>query len=293
MRLNRFLLVGAVATLAACTDATTPTRAVDPSPFAAANSESLGFDFASYAIPKGFPTVSMANAARSAAAVTAGPPILYHTNGRVIPQPRVAAIYWSNSVIYPSGPTPGTVGVGAADGSVIGGFLRSLGGTSYWSINNDYTDNVQGNHRVANNLNYTRFHANNVGAPAPGATVTDNAIRTMLTSVVGTANLPFDQQTIYVVFGGTGVNLGGGFGTSYCAYHGFFPRPGFPGQWILYAVMPYSADQVGACTAINTPGTGSPNEFAADAAINLITASLDASYTDPGSNAWFDAGGLE
>ncbi|MFN8574331.1 MAG: Ig-like domain-containing protein [Gemmatimonadaceae bacterium] len=278
--------------LAACTDAPSGLRPPVSTSLSVAAGDSLGYG-SDITPPRIVPTVAMAASARVPRTSAAPGPIVYHAPGRIIPQPKVATIYWSNSVVYPGGPGPGTSGVGTGDGSVVGGFLRSLGGSSYWSVLNDYTDNVGALHRVANSLNYTRFLANNIGAPAPGAVVSDASIRTMLKSVVGTANLPFDQQTIYVVFSGTTVNLGGGFGTTYCAYHGFFARPNNPGQWILYAVVPYAADQVAACTAINTPGTGSPNDFASDATVNLLAATLDGAYTDPGANAWFDAGGLE
>lgn len=292
MRMTMALPAAAAILLAACTDAPSSVRSPISPSAATAASESMGFG--SHNVPpRVVPTVPMAAAARASGTSSAPGPIVYHSPGRVIPQPKVATIYWSNSVVYAGGPAPGTNGVGTGDGSVVGSFLRSLGGSSYWSILNDYTDNVGAPHRVGNTLNYTRFMANNAGAPAPGAVVSDASIRTMLKSVVGTATLPFDQQTIYVVFAGTAVNLGGGFGTTYCSYHGFFARPNNPGQWILYAVMPYAADQVGVCTAINTPGTGSPNDFASDAEVNLLAATLDGSYTDPGANAWFDAGGLE
>lgn len=280
------------ALVTACSDADRTTRPVDAGAIVATPGEQWGFDAANTFALRVHPTVQMAEAA-SAPGPYAGPPILYHANGRIIPLPKAAAIYWSNSVVYAGGPTPGTAGPGSADGSVIGEFLRSLGRSSYWSINNEYTDNVGGAHKVANSLTYTRYYANNVAAPGPGANVSDASIRTMLASIVGSAGLPFDQQTIYTVFSGAGVNLGGGFGTQYCAYHGYFARPGHPGQWILYAVLPRAADFVGSCTAVNTPASGSPNEFSADAVINLLATQLDRGVTDPGLNAWFDASGIE
>lgn len=294
MSIRTYVALSAVVLFAACSDASAPTRVLDPGSLDLSSAESMGFSLATSTSIKVYPTVEMARQVQQDPGILAGPPILYHAGGRVIPQPRVAAIYWSNAVIYNGGPAPGTAGLGAADGSVVGQFMRTMGGTPFWSINNEYTDNVGGSHRVANSLQYTRFYANNVGAPGSGANVSDAAIRAMLASVVGTANLPFDQQTIYAVFSGAGVNLGGGFGSQYCAYHSFFARPGHPGQWIIYAVQPRDADFVGSCTAVNTPATGSPNnDFAADATINVLSHELEEAATDPGLNAWFDAFGQE
>lgn len=294
MKFTQLLALGsAAAMLAACSDATT-TQPIDPNSLDLSVAESMGFSLGTASNVKVHPTVQQARAAQSQAGILAGPPMLYHAGGRVIPLPKVAAVYWSNSVIYAGGPTPGTSGVGTADGSVVGRFMRQIGGTPFWSINHEYTDNVGGPHAVANSLNYSRFYANNVGAPGSGSNVSDTQIRNMLAATVGTANLPFDQQTIYAVFSGTGVNLGGGFGTQYCAYHGFFARPGHPGQWIIYSAQPRDADFVGACTATNTPATGSPSgDFAADATINVLSHELEEAATDPGLNAWFDAFGSE
>jgi hypothetical protein len=295
MKLTQLLALGTVAAvLAACSDASTPTQAIDPNAIDLSAAELMGFDLATSTRVKIHPTVQAAAKVQQQPGILAGPPILYHAGGRVIPKPKVAAVYWSSSVIYNGGPTPGTSGLGSADGSVVGAFMRTMGGTPFWSINNQYTDNVAGGHVVANSLAYSRYYANNVGAPGSGANVSDAQIRSMLASVVGTATLPFDQQTIYAVFSGPGVNLGGGFGTQYCAYHGYFGRPGHPGQWIIYAVEPYDADFVGACTAVNTPVTNSPNnDFAADATINVLSHELEEAATDPGLNAWFDAFGYE
>ncbi|MBV6522572.1 MAG: hypothetical protein MNPFHGCM_02720 [Gemmatimonadaceae bacterium] len=295
MRRSQLVALGSAAVLlAACADSPTPTQPLAPGALDLAAMESMDLDPAMSLQRKVHPTVQQARERQAARGIQAGPPMLYHVGGRIIPLPRVAAIYWSNSVIYAGGPTPGTVGAGSADGSVVGQFMRSLGGTPFWSINNEYTDTCCGGHRVANSLTYTYFHANDVGAPVSGDTVSDAQIRSMLGSVVGSASLPFNQQTIYAVFSGPGVNLGGGFGTQYCAYHGFFPRPGYPGQWIIYTVQPHNADFVGACTAVNTPASGSPNDdFAADATINVLSHELEEAVTDPGLNAWYDAFGQE
>src|SRR6266853_6698296 len=65
--------------------------------------------------------------------------IFYH-GGPVVLSPKVVAIYWASGTIYNNGPAVNTTGAGAQDGSVIGGFLNSLGGSPYWNINHTYFD---------------------------------------------------------------------------------------------------------------------------------------------------------
>jgi hypothetical protein len=87
------------------------------------------------------------------------------------------------------------------------------------------------------------------------------------------------------------VNLGGGFGTQYCAYHthGFVTISGVT-RTVLYAAMPYDAAYPSACTALN----GSPNnDFGADAEVNTLAHETEETTTDLLGNAWFDRRGSE
>lgn len=292
MRVTKFLVVASVAAFAAaCSDSSTPTTALDPNTLDQAADFSLGLTPENAGKLKLHPTVQQAAHRQS---IQAGPPILYHAGGRVIPQPKVSVIYWSNGVIYGGGPAAGTSGPGSADGSVIGLFLRNVGGTPFWSINHEYTDAVGRGHKVGNNVTYSNFYANNVGAPTSGQTITDAQVQTMLGSVVGSAQMPWNQQTIYVVLTGAGVIANPGFGTQFCGYHSYFPRPGHPGQYIIYSLDGRDADWVGSCTAVNTPATNSPNnDFAADAELNVLSHEVEEAATDPGLNAWFDGFGYE
>jgi hypothetical protein len=291
MRFRNLLALGSIAGLvAACSDASAPTQAVTPNSGDLSVSESMGFDAALTGRVKVHPTVQAAAARQH---IFAGPPMIYHAGGRVNFGVNVANIYWSNNTIYSGGPTPGSHGAGSADGSLVGFFLSHEGGTPFWSINNEYTDNVGGTHHVSLTLNYTNYYANNVGAPTSGQNVSDAAIRNMLASVVGSANMPFDQKTIYNVFSDVGVNLGGGFGTTYCAYHGFFARPGHAKQFIIYSVMPLDGSLPGTCTAVNAVGHSPNGDFNADAEVNVLSHEVEEAATDPGLNAWFDGLGQE
>jgi hypothetical protein len=208
--------------------------------------------------------------------------ILYH-NGPIMPTVRVAAIYWGTSTLYPGGPTPGTKGSGAQDGSLIGTFLRGLGASPYWQINTDYYDLGTGSQRfVPGAVDYSQYWAHN---QAPGGTVSDAAIQNEIIAGFANGSLSYDANTIYAVFSGPGVNLGGGFGTQYCAYHGKFT---YQGKVVIYAVQPYNYG-VSGCQ-VQSVG---PNADPADPEVNTLAHEVEEAATDPQLNAWFDRRGYE
>jgi len=207
--------------------------------------------------------------------------IFYH-GGPVLLNPNVVAVYWGTSTIYNGGPTPGTTGTGASDGSLVGFFMRNIGGTPHWNINHTYSD---GNNVLINNsLNYTGFWAAN---STPPGSPSDAQIANLIISGFNGGQLSFDASTIYAVFTGAGVNLGGGFGSQYCAYHGHFS---WNGNDVKYAAMPHNIDFPSGCTS----GRSSPNgDPAADAEVNTLVHELEEAATDPDLNAWYDRRGYE
>jgi len=212
-----------------------------------------------------------------------GTGIFYH-GGPIVYSPQIATIYWASGTIYSGGPTPGTVGSGSQDLSLVGFFLRNLGPSPYWNINNTYTDGGSG--RVANSLSYTQYWAANTNVPASGSSVSDAQVQAQIISAFTSGKLTFDASTIYAVFSGSGVNLGGGFGTQYCAYHGHFS---WNGNDVKYAVMPYNIDFPSGCTAGSSPN----GDAAADAEVNTLAHETEEFATDEDLNAWFDRRGYE
>ncbi len=209
---------------------------------------------------------------------------IYYHGGPIVYSPNVAAIYWSASTIYNGGPTPGTTGSGSQDLSLVGFFLRNLGGSPYWNINDTYTDGGSG--RVANSLGYTQFWASNTNVPAAGTSVSDAAVQAQVVAGFTSGALVYDASTLYAVFSGSGVNLGGGFGTQYCAYHGHFT---WNGNDVKYAVMPYDYDYPTGCTGGSSPN----NDPAADAEVNTLAHESEETATDEDLNAWYDRRGYE
>jgi len=210
--------------------------------------------------------------------------IFYH-GGPVILSPKVVTIYWASGTIYNGGPAVNTTGTGAQDGSVIGSFLRSIGGSPYWNINHTYFDGSK--NLVNNSLEYTGFWATDHNAPANGSAPTDADMQSLINYGFANGLIQYDNSTIYEIFTASGVNLGGGFGSSYCAYHGHFSST--VGD-VKYAAEPYDWQFPTACSALN----GSPNgDAAADAEVNTVAHETEEFTTDPDLNAWFDRRGQE
>jgi hypothetical protein len=220
---------------------------------------------------------------------SAGTGIYYHGGPVLQSGTNVAAIYWSSNRIYNGGPTPGTKGTGSNDGSLVGFFMSHLGGTAYFGINSTYTDG-SGN-PIANVVNYTQYWANNSNAPAGTQNVSDADMVAMLQSGFDSGNLTYDPSTLYAIFTENKVNLGGGFGSQYCAYHYHGTvTVGGVSKTVLYAAMPYDYAYPSACTN----GTASPNgDPGADAEVNTLAHEIEETTTDLMGNAWYDRRGYE
>jgi hypothetical protein len=224
------------------------------------------------------------------AALATGTGITYHGGPVLTQMTKVATVYWATTVIYRGGPTPGTTGPGSADTSLVGYFLNHLGGSPYFNINTTYYD-ASGTH-VANAITYTQFWANNsYNVPASGASVSDSQMLSMLQYAFNNGKLTYDPGTIYLIFTKGTVNLGGGFGTQYCAYHswGNATVNGVT-RSVLYAAMPDAYAHASACSSGLAPANGDAH---ADAEVGMIARILDEVATDMNGNAWYDSSGYE
>jgi hypothetical protein len=273
----RFAALGGAVAVAACSEQSAGPSAPDISP-----------SFSEFATPGShvheMPTRAQyanANAKPGGGGTSTG--ILYH-GGPVLLAPKVAAIYWSNSTIYSGGPAPGATGSGGQDGSLTGYFMSNLGASTYWNINTTYYNGS--NQHVPRSLPYTQFWAANVNVPSSGASVSDAQIQSIITTGFTSGKLTFEANTIYAVFSAAGVNLGGGFGSQYCAYHGHFT---WNGNDVKFAAMPRNLDFPGSCTEGQSPN----GDAAADAEVNTLGHELEEAATDPDLNAWFDRRGQE
>jgi hypothetical protein len=226
--------------------------------------------------------------AQNGAIVQAG--INYHGGPVLQAGTKVAAVYWSASTIYSGGPTPGSTGAGSSDGSNVGYFLSHVGGSPYFNINTSYTNSA--GTPIVNSVSYTQFWANNsVSVPSGTKRVTDATMLSMLQSGFNTGKLTYDPNTLYAIFTQGSVNLGGGFGTQYCAYHSWGNvTVGGVTKTVLYAAMPDAGAKPSACSN----GTASPNgDPHADAVISVLVHEVEETTTDMNGNAWYDSSGQE
>jgi len=287
----RVLIAGLVVAVAACSDPSTapiasPDRSLSPS--TASLDAGLNPDIIPdrHILPPHGPKSDPSDALYTGR-VTKG--TIYNHGGPVLrTATNVVAVYWGSSTIYPGGPAAGTTGTKGQDGSLIGFFLRTLGGSPYFNINTSYTD-ASGAH-IQNVVNYNGFWANNTNVPASGASVSDAQMLSMLQSGFNSGKIAYDPNTLYIIFSANGVNLGGGFGTQYCAYHthGNVNLTNGGTKTVLYSAMPYNAGN-GSCIAQTTGPNGDP----ADPEVSVVAHETEETTTDMMANAWFDNRGYE
>ena len=289
------VLVAAAALVAACSESsTTPSRSLSPTVSNADNSPWPEFNSPSSNahIMHTKPWFAAngnggAGNGRGGGGGGGGTGISYHGGPLLVPTTNVVAIYWSASTIFNNGPAAdGNAGSAGQDGSLVGYFLSHLTGSSYFNINTTYYDGT-GAH-VQNVVNYNGYWANK---NAPPSAPSDADMVAMLQSGFNTGKLTYNSSTLYAIFTGSGVNLGGGFGSQYCAYHTHGTVSiGGVNKTVLYAAMPYNIDFPGGCTN----GTAAPNgDPAADAEVNTLAHETEETTTDLMGNAWFDFRGME
>ncbi len=283
-RYSRAGALALLAALAACDAPSIPTAAPDG---AALSMSDQGQDASSGR--REFELRTSPNVKSFAAGGGSGTGIFYHGGTVLQSGINIQTVYWANSPIYNNGPVAGSTGVGSNDGTLIGALLRTLGGSSHYNINSTYTNSL--GQAIVPSVSYVGFWANNTNAPANGANVTDANMLSMLQTGLNTGKLSYDPNTLYVIFTAGTVNLGGGAGSQYCAYHthGTVSVSGVSKN-VYYAAMPYNAAWPAGCTN----QTKSPNgDAAADAEVNTLTHEIEETHTDAMGNAWFDRRGYE
>ena len=219
--------------------------------------------------------------------------IFYHGGPVLQSGTKVVAVYWAANPIFVGGPPPNTYNTTdpSADQSLVGFFLNHLGGSKYFNINSSYTDG-SGAH-IVNSVTYTGYWANASNAPGGTTSISDAQMVAMLQNGFNSGALAYDKSTLYAIFTSGQVNLGGGFGTQYCAYHTHATVTiNGVSQTVLYAAMPYNYAYPSACTS----GYGAANGSAdpgADYEVNTLAHETEETTTDMLGTAWYDNRGYE
>lgn len=291
--LERVLMAGtalAAFTLAGCSDTSAPARSLSPdgSSLDKAPPELADENGKHFFRPKDYNDKNADNGARVRPNF-GGTGISYHGGSVLLNGTNVAAVYWASAPIFSGGPDVNTSGAGSADGSLVGYFLSHLGGSDYFNINTSYTNG--GTQHIANVVNYTQYWANGTNAPSGTTSVSDAQMIAMLQSGFNSGALTYDPSTLYAIFTSGKVNLGGGFGTQYCAYHTHGTVTiGGVSKTVLYAAMPYNYAYPSACTSGYGAANGDPG---ADYEVNTLAHEIEETTTDMMGNAWFDTRGYE
>jgi len=296
MRFRSFVAVVITAGIAACTDSPVDPTHPQLAPVARRSVVTEPLSLAT-------PTIFRPHAVRDAAGRPSSQPDIQYWGGNLILNQRLAAIYYSPTTIYANGPTPGEVGPAANDRSLVGYFLNHLGGSSYWNINTLYYQIVGGQPQfVQNTMSYDAYWAaNGAGAPKPGQVVKPGEMVRLIEDGFASGALKYDPSTLYMIFTGPGVNLGGGFDPDhlqYCAWHSAYIRRN--GQIVQISAMPYDNDFTRAhpsndgfvCVLYEGPN-GDPG---ADAVVSAVAHETEETATDPYINGflgWYDQFGEE
>jgi hypothetical protein len=230
------------------------------------------------------------------------PEHIKYWGGRLILQQRVVSIYYAPAPIYNGGPAAGTTGTGAEDGSLVGYYLSNVGGSDRWKVNTTYSQTIDKVESfVQPTLTYSGFWATPSG-PASGQTVTGDQMVGLIETGFTTGKLTYDPSTLYVIFTGSGVNLGEGFSPTnlrYCAFHSAYRRAN--GTFVQISAMPYDADFTrghrSAAGSYCVPQDGAPNgDVGADGIVSALQHETEETTTDPGIfffGGWYDIHGYE
>ena len=170
--------------------------------------------------------------------------------------------------------------------AIITDFIGNLA-SPYFAINGTYPDRAKAT--VANTVVLAGQvnDAYSVGKK----NLSDERIRTVVTTALANKTLPTDPHGVYLVITSSDVNKQG-FLTQYCGWH-TYTKVGAKGAQtaIKYSFV---GDPTGPKMRGCTPQMVSPNgDAAADAMVSVVAHEIDEAVTDPTLDGWYDARGNE
>jgi len=167
--------------------------------------------------------------------------------------------------------------------SILTDLAGSIGGSPYWNINSSYT-NAAG---TPVSTNVTFGGSINDTAYSKGKSLSDNAIKSIVSSAITTGKLPKDANGIYFVLTSADVNATSGFCTQYCGWH---THASIGGADIKYSFV---GNPDRCPTSCEDQQVGPNGNAGADGMASIIAHEAEEAASDPDLNAWYDAQGYE
>lgn len=220
--------------------------------------------------------------------------LVYHSGGTVqVGTHHTYAIYWGSSF-------------STNYKSIINGYFANVAADSGHTSNVYYSDTqyYQTISGVKTYISYSEQYngswsdtvlpsSSGCSSTAGGTTkcVSDAQVQAEVTKAINANGWPRGLTNEYFVFLGNGIstcyNSSSCAFTAFCAYHSNY---GSGSSNTLYANMPYTGHNLGACSG----ASGSPNgDAAADATISVTSHEANETITDALGNAWYDRSGNE
>jgi hypothetical protein len=210
--------------------------------------------------------------AKTTTGATRVTPITYH-NGPIITGTTNVYYIWYGA--WSTNPT------GA---QILTDFASSLGGSPYFAINTSYTNSA----KVAVSNSVT-LAGSTSDAYSQGTTLSDAAVKTVVSTAITGGKLPKDANGVYVVLTSADVKESSGFVTRYCGWHG---HATIATTDIKYSFVGDPTTQGLANCAWQTASSPNANP-GADAMVSVVAHEIEEAVTDPDPNAWYDASGAE
>lgn len=197
-----------------------------------------------------------------------------------------------NGISYHGGPVMlGTVNVyliwygnwsGNSAVTILTALAQSIGGSPYYNINTTYYNGAS--QHVSNAIHYGGSTTDNY---SQGKSLSDAAIKTVVSSAITSGRLPKDTNAVYFVLTSSDVNATSGFCTQYCGWH---THGTISGSDIKYSFVGNPDRCPSACEAQTTGPNGNAG---ADGMASILSHELEEAASDPDLNAWYDSRGEE
>ncbi|MBS1786352.1 MAG: hypothetical protein JST85_01440 [Acidobacteria bacterium] len=200
-------------------------------------------------------------------------PISWH-GGPVIATPTIYIIWYGNWNQSNGTDTP-------AGQQIVRDWANSIGGSPHFQLNQTYS--ISGT-TITGNAN---FGGEYTDTGSQGTRLTDNKVKSVVTSAIGPGKLPYNANGVYFLLSSSNVSESSGFCSRYCGWHTYGSSTS---GTIRYSFVGNAARCLSGCAAQST----SPNGNAGvDGMISVITHELEEATSDPNLNAWYDSSGAE